>query len=219
MKAHALLNGEISVENVSKSFKGQLVLDKLSFHVPAASKVLLVGPSGVGKSTLLRIIAGLELPDEGKIYIGGKLVSDSRWTLEPHRRNIGFVFQNPTLWPHMTIRENIMFGLSSLVPDVAVQRVNTLLEQAQIRHVVDKYPDQISGGEAKRAALIRSIAPHPGFLLVDEPFANLDCPTKDVLLEFLLQTVEELKMTLLYVTHDAQEVQRIGGKVISLPRC
>lgn len=209
----------IVVKNISKSFKNQRVLDNLSFEIPAASTAVLVGPSGVGKSTLLRIIAGLEPPDAGEVYLKGRLVSDNRRQLAPHLRNLGFVFQNPTLWPHMTIRENLLFGLSSMPQDAAAQRVQYLLEQAQIVHIAEKYPDQISGGEAKRAALLRSMAVYPRFLLVDEPFANLDGETKSLILEFLRRMVKELDMTMLYVTHDAEEIQQLGGKIIRLSRC
>lgn len=206
----------IVVKNLTKAFRGQTVLDNVSFCAPDGSRALLVGPSGAGKSTLLRIIAGLALPDAGEVYLGGRLASTPVWSLEPRRRDVGFVFQNPTLWPHMTVTDNIMFGLAEKPQQAARQHVQALLAKAMISHIAHKYPDQISGGEAKRAALLRSIAPGPRFLLVDEPFANLDDATKKTLLDFLLAMIGECRMTLLYVTHDAGEVKHVGGEIVSL---
>ena len=206
----------IVVKNLTKAFRGQTVLDSVSLCAPAGSRVVLVGPSGAGKSTLLRIIAGLALPDAGEVYLGGRLASTPERSIEPRQRDVGFVFQNPTLWPHMTVTDNIMFGLAEQPQQAARQQVQALLAKARISHIAHKYPDQISGGEAKRAALIRSIAPGPRFLLVDEPFANLDGATKQALLEFLLTMVDECGMTLLYVTHDADEVRHVVGTVVAL---
>lgn len=206
----------IDVRNLEKSFGGQRVLTQVNLCLPAGGKAVLVGPSGAGKSTLLRIIAGLELPDAGEVYLHGRLATTPAWSLEPCQRDLGFVFQQPTLWPHMTVRENILFGLARLPRQEAVQRVAALLAQAGISQAGDKYPEQLSGGEAKRAALVRSIAPRPRILLVDEPLANLDELNKGRLLELVLELVEDFRMTLLYVTHDATEVARIGGSLVCL---
>ena len=210
------MTGEIVVKNLVKSFQGQKVLEQVSFEAPSCSRMLLLGPSGAGKSTLLRIIAGLDLPDDGEIYVGGELASTSAWGLAPNRRNLGFVFQNPTLWPHMTVEENVLFGLANQPRREAQQHAAALLAKARIGHVAAKYPDQISGGEAKRAALVRSIAPCPKSLLVDEPFANLDGATKMTLLEFLLTITDEFQMTLIYVTHDDDEAARVSGQIVRL---
>ena len=210
------MSGGIIVKRLAKSFQRQKVLEEVSFELPGRSRMLLLGPSGAGKSTLLRIIAGLDLPDAGEIYLEGELASTSSWCLAPNRRNLGFVFQNPTLWPHMTIEENILFGLANQPRREAKQHAAALLEKARISHVAAKYPDQISGGEAKRAALVRSIAPCPRILLVDEPFANLDAATKMTLLAFLLAITDEFQMTLIYVTHDAEEAERVGGQIVRL---
>jgi iron(III) transport system ATP-binding protein len=206
----------IWVKDVSKSFGGQTVLKGVGLDAIPGSKTVIVGPSGVGKSTLLRIIAGLELPDGGEVYLGGKLVSSNKWMLEPRRRDVGFVFQNPTLWPHMTVLENVLFGLARWPKKEAEQLAMELLKQAQIGQIADKYPDQISGGEAKRASLVRSIAPRPRYLMVDEPFANLDDATKHILLGFMMEMVVEFEMTLVYVTHSSEEIESVGGTVVRL---
>jgi len=202
--------------NLTKAFQQQVVLEQVDIDVSPGSTTVLAGPSGVGKTTLLRIIAGLELPDKGEVYLSGALATTSKWSLEPWRRDLGFVFQNPTLWPHMTVKENILFGLEGLPRLEAEGRATELLEQAGISGIAPKYPDQISGGEAKRVALVRSLAPRPRYLLVDEPLVNLDKPTKDGILEFLLAKVAEFQMTMLYVTHDADEIARIGGRIVTL---
>ena len=216
MVSDAGIHDQIMVKNLVKSFQRQKVLEQVSFAVPARGRVLLLGPSGAGKSTLLRIIAGLDLPDAGEVYLTGELASTSSWALAPNRRNLGFVFQNPTLWPHMTVAENVLFGLVNQPRREAQQHVAALLDKARISHVADKYPDQISGGEAKRAALVRSIAPCPKILLVDEPFANLDAATKMTLLAFLLAMTDAFHMTLVYVTHDADEAAQVGGQIVRL---
>ncbi|RNC29299.1 MAG: Sulfate/thiosulfate import ATP-binding protein CysA [Candidatus Dichloromethanomonas elyunquensis] len=206
----------IRVKDVSKSFGGQTVLKGVNLDAARGSKTVIVGSSGAGKSTLLRIIAGLELPDGGEIYLGGKLASSNQWMLEPRRRDVGFVFQNPTLWPHMTVLENILFGLARLPRKEAEQLAVELLQQARIGQIADKYPDQISGGEAKRVSLVRSIAPRPRYLMVDEPFANLDNATKQILLGFLMDRVAAFGMTLIYVTHSSEEVEIVGETVVRI---
>ena len=216
MASDANVRGGIIVKKLVKLFQRQKVLDEVSIEVPGCSRMLLLGPSGAGKSTLLRIIAGLDLPDAGEVFLGGELASTSAWCLEPNRRNLGFVFQTPTLWPHMTVEENVLFGLANQPRREAKQHAAALLEKARISHVAAKYPDQISGGEAKRAALVRSIAPCPRILLVDEPFANLDAATKMALLAFLLAMTDEFQMTLIYVTHDDDEASRVGGQIVRL---
>lgn len=216
MAEDKVTNDGIIASNICKSFQDQRVLNGVSFVVPRGGRVVLAGPSGAGKSTILRIIAGLILPDDGQVYLGGELVSTSTWAMEPRRRQMGFVFQSPTLWPHMTVMENTLFGLSQLAKEEALEHAAALLAKARISHIAGKYPDQISGGEAKRAALVRSIAPCPRYLLVDEPLSNLDDETKARLLEFTLAMVEEYSMTLVYVTHDTNEGKRVDGKIVHI---
>ena len=216
MAEDKVTNDGITVSNIYKSFRDQKVLQGISFAVPCGGRAVLVGSSGAGKSTLLRIIAGLILPDDGQVYLGGELVSTSTWGIEPRRRQMGFVFQSPTLWPHMTVVDNILFGLSQQEKKEALEHAAALLAKARISYIAGKYPDQISGGEAKRAALVRSIAPCPRYLLVDEPLSNLDDDTKARLLEFTLAMVEEYKMTLVYVTHDTNEGKKVDGQIVRI---
>lgn len=206
----------LSVRNISKAFGPTQILTNVSFHVPPAAKLLITGPSGAGKTTLLRIIAGLESPDEGEVFIAGRRVTAKNETLAPHRRGIGFVFQSPALWPHMTVRENIAFGLASLPEAAAKQRIAELLEKAGLQRLETRYPHQISGGEAKRVSLLRSLAPQPQCLLLDEPFSNLDRQTKTALLSYVLETTAALKISLIFVTHDEYEVETVAGPVYSL---
>ncbi|MCX7779905.1 MAG: ABC transporter ATP-binding protein [Negativicutes bacterium] len=209
----------IKAVNITKVFGSVKVLSEVSLHVGRAESLVVMGPSGSGKTTLLRIIAGLERPDAGEIYLDGSLVSTNKWRLAPHLRNIGFVFQTPALWPHMTIRENIIFGLGSIPKRQALERADHLLETAGILHTANRFPGQISGGEAKRAAIVRSIAPKPAIILMDEPLVNLDAKVKNQLFEYILKVTAAERTTLVYVTHDAAEAAKISGNILYMRGC
>lgn len=206
----------IAVNQLTKAYGDTKIIDGMSFELPAATSMVVVGPSGSGKTTLLRLIAGLETPDSGEIYSNGMLVSRGGWALEPHRRGIGFVFQSSALWPHMTVAENILFGLKALPRNEARQRTEELLAEASLTHLKNRYPDQISGGEARRVAILRSLAPRPASLLMDEPLTNLDAKLKDKLLLFIKETVKRTGSSLIYVTHDAGEASQLAEQVLSL---
>ena len=200
----------VSVKNLSKKYGKTEILKDLNFSVAKNEHLSIIGPSGCGKTTLLRIIAGLEVPDTGEVYINEKVVTSSKLVVEPYKRNIGFVFQTPALWPHMTVEQNIMFGLESYSKNDAIDRINELLECTAITHLAKRYPDEISGGEAKRVSIARSLAPRPICLLMDEPLTNLDSQLKESVLQYLMDEIQKTKTTLIYVTHDQDEADRIS---------
>jgi len=206
----------ILLKQISKHFGAVTAVNKVSLEAPANSSLVILGPSGSGKTTLLRMIAGLEIPDEGEIYIDGTLASRSAWAIEPHKRGLGFMFQSSALWPHMTVAQNIMFGLHGISRNEAGQRLHELLENVLLTGLERRYPHQISGGEARRVALARTLAPKPPGLLLDEPLTNVDAELKSKLLLYIKQTVARTKACLIYVTHDNAEAAQISGRVLTL---
>ena len=202
--------------NLRKNFGGSDIFRDLCFAVEPGERLVIAGPSGCGKTTLLRVLAGLELPEQGEIWLDGILATNSKGALAPHRRDMGFVFQNSALWPHMTVKENIAFGLNALTGQEREIRITALLEQAGLGEYGGRYPHQLSGGEARRVSLLRSLAPHPRYLLMDEPFTNLDRRLKTSLLEYVLESVAAIGAALVYVSHDEEEVRTVGGEVLLL---
>lgn len=206
----------IAVEQVTKVYGKVTALDGISLEIPEGSSTVILGPSGSGKTTLLRLIAGLEIPDHGAIYISGSLASKPGWAQAPHKRGLGFVFQAPALWPHMTVTQNIMFGLYGIPREEARKRLQDLLEKTSLTGLERRYPHQISGGEARRVALARSLAPQPRYLLMDEPLTNLDPDLKEKMLSLIKVEVSQAGISLVYVTHDREEARQIAGHMYIL---
>ena len=206
----------IEVRELSKSFGDVRVLDHVTFNVPASDSLVILGPSGSGKTTLLRLIAGLEIPDQGEIFINGEPASEPGRVLSPYRRGIGFVFQTPALWPHMTVAKNILFGLNGMLKRDASNRLDELLVQTGLTGLKHRYPSQLSSGQARRVALARTLAPKPRCLLMDEPLTNLDPDLKGQLLAMIKKNVGQERTCLLYVTHDAEEARGISERVLVL---
>ncbi len=206
----------IKVSQLTKSLGSVKAVDNISFNVSDNDSLVVFGPSGSGKTTLLRLISGLEVPDNGEIYIDDVLASKNDWILEPHKRNLGFVFQAPTLWPHMTVARNILFGLNDLPKQEARNRLRKVLEQTSLTGLEHRYPHQISGGEARRVALARTLAPRPKYLLLDEPLTNLDRELRKELLSLVKSTVKNNKQSMIYVTHEIDEAELISEKVLFL---
>jgi molybdate transport system ATP-binding protein len=179
---------------------------------------ILLGHSGAGKTTLLRCIAGLCNPEEGRIALGDQLLFDSgrKIAIESSRRNVGFVFQDLALFPHLTVIENVAYGLRRLTPAERSQRVNSIMESFQIAHLQNRFPREISGGEQQRAALARSLVTEPCVLLLDEPLSSLDVQTKSGIIDDLRMWNETRRIPMLYVTHNHEEVFALGEQVISL---
>jgi iron(III) transport system ATP-binding protein len=167
---------------------------------------------------LLRLIAGLEVPDSGEIFLGGERVSRARTILvPPHRRGIGFAFQTPALWPHLTVLDNVLFGLHSLPKDSARSRAEEALASMGALHLSSRKPSDLSGGEARRVSLARALAPRPRFLLLDEPLTHLDNDAKADLTSRLLEAFRSNKTTVLCVTHDPVEASSLGGNIFRFP--
>lgn len=203
----------LSIRNLVRRRDDRSIFDGFDLDVASGAHLSICGPSGCGKSTLLRAIAGLDVPETGTISISGQVVSGAGQWVPPHLRNIGFVFQTPALWPHMTVAENIRFGLHGMEKQQAEDRMKCLLAQFSITSLQHRHPDEISGGEARRTSIARSMAPKPALLLLDEPMTHLDEDLKDDALDFLMEEARESGTTLLFVTHDASEALRIS------PRC
>ena len=201
----------ILVRNVSKRFGDFTALDDVSLDVEGGSLTALLGPSGSGKSTLLRIIAGLEIPDTGEILISGADATD----LKPQKRNVGFVFQHYAAFKHMTVRDNIGFGLSVRKrPKAEIRdRVDELLRLVQLEAFGHRYPAQLSGGQRQRMALARALAPKPEVLLLDEPFGALDARVRTELREWLRRLHEEVHVTTIFVTHDQAEAMDVASQI------
>jgi sulfate transport system ATP-binding protein len=204
----------VRFENVSKGYGKFPAAKDVSFEVPKGDLFSLLGPSGSGKSTLLRILAGLIVPESGKVFIGDKDVTD----LPPQKRDIGFVFQHYALFKHMTVRENVGFGLSvrHAKRETIDARVTELLEKVRLADKGERYPSELSGGERQRVALARAMAPNPSVLLLDEPFAAVDAGVRAELREWLLRIHEADPITTLLVTHDQQEALELSDEVVVL---
>ena len=196
---------QIQVENLTKAFKAYKALDNVSVSVGHGELLALLGPSGCGKTTLLRIIAGLDFPDQGVIRFDGTDVQ----TLSAKERNVGFVFQHYALFKHMTIFDNVAFGLKvrkrKLRPskEEIRERVMKLLGLVQLANLEDRYPHQLSGGQRQRVAIARALVTRPRMVLADEPTGNLDSRSGGEILQFMRHAVSDLHQTIVMVTHDA----------------
>ncbi len=206
----------IQIEHLSKYYGQQAVLDDVSLRIETGCIMILHGPSGAGKTTLLMAIAGLIPIDKGEIYLNGELVSAPNRFVSAHQREIGFVFQSPALWPHMTVERNIRFGIERLPAADRQARVNLLLELMDMLPLAGRYPHEISGGEAQRVAIARALAPRPRYLLMDEPLTNLDPALHANLVELIMEYVGDTKSTVLYVTHNEEERSTISGMKVYL---
>lgn len=206
----------LELRMVGKHFGMTPVLSDLSFTVGAGEIAALCGPSGCGKTTVLRLISGLEIPDRGEILIDGRLVSRAQWVLPPHERQIGCVFQEPRLWPHMTVRGNIGFPLVGWTRHERSARIAKVAQWTGLCGLLDRHPSGLSGGEARRVALARALAPRRRLLLMDEPLTNLDAVSAKSLLDAVLQAWQEEKFTLLYVTHHPAELQSLDARILTI---
>jgi sulfate/thiosulfate transport system ATP-binding protein len=204
----------ILVRNVSRSFGDFVALDDVSLEVDSGSLTALLGPSGSGKSTLLRIIAGLERPDAGQILLSGKDAT----ALTPQKRNIGFVFQHYAAFKHMTVHDNIAFGLKVRKrPKAEIRnRVDELLNLVQLEGLGNRYPSQLSGGQRQRMGLARALAPEPDVLLLDEPFGALDARVRAELREWLTRLHDVVHVTTVFVTHDQEEAMEVADQITLL---
>jgi sulfate transport system ATP-binding protein len=202
----------INVAKVSKHFDDVAVLKDVSLEIPSGSLTALLGPSGGGKTTLLRVIAGLEQPDEGRIEIEGAEAT----ALPPQRRGVGFVFQHYAAFKHMTVEKNVGFGLSirKRPKDEIRSRVRELLELVHLENFADRYPAQLSGGQRQRMALARALAVEPKVLLLDEPFGALDAQVRKELRAWLRRLHDQVHVTTVFVTHDQEEAMEVADEIV-----
>ena len=210
----------IEVKNIVKSFGDFRALDDVSLEFPTGKLVALLGPSGCGKTTLLRIIAGLEFADGGNVFLDGENASDRH----VRERQVGFVFQHYALFRHMTVFENVAFGLrvrkgKNRLPEPEIRRrVNELLDLVQLAWLRDNVPAQLSGGQRQRIALARALAVEPRVLLLDEPFGALDAQVRKELRRWLRNLHEELQITSIFVTHDQEEAMELADQIVVMNR-
>jgi ABC-type Fe3+/spermidine/putrescine transport system ATPase subunit len=206
---------EVVLERVSKVYRSVRAMDDVSFEVSRGSIFAIIGPSGCGKTTTLRVIAGLEIPDSGRIYIGGRDVTYEK----PYERGAVMVFQNYALWPHMTVFDNVAYGLKirrrrlGLSRADIERRVREVLELVGLAGLENRYPHQLSGGQQQRVALARALAVEPRVLLLDEPLSNLDAKLRIRMRSELKRIQREAGITMIYVTHDQEEAMSLADRI------
>ncbi|MCA1561636.1 MAG: ABC transporter ATP-binding protein [Acidobacteria bacterium] len=209
----------VSARNVTKRFATHRAVDNVTLDVAPSESVVILGPSGCGKTTLLRLIAGLEVPDTGEIWMGDVQVAGvNRSLVPPHRRQLGFVFQDLALWPHLTVGGNLQFVLDSLRVPRAEQseRIDEVLRLVRIEGFARRYPHELSGGEQQRVALARALVGRPRLLLLDEPLSSLDAELGSAMRGELVRLQRALALTTVYVTHDREDAAVLADRVIEM---
>ena len=202
----------LEIRDMSRRFAGRVAVDGVSLQVMAGQVTCLLGPSGCGKSTTLRLIAGVDMQDAGEIHVDGRLICDTVFRIPPERREIGLMFQDFALFPHLDVARNVAFGLSG---PKAVQRarVEALLDRVGMSRHIDRYPHELSGGEQQRVALARALAPRPKVMLMDEPFSGLDDRLRDDIRDETLDVLKAEGTAVLLVTHEPAEAMRMADEI------
>ena len=208
----------IELKDIGRTFGAVQALAGISMRIADGARLAVLGPSGGGKTTLLRLIAGLDIPDTGEIRIDDAVVSRVGWVRPPHLRAIGFVFQKPCLWPHMTVAQNVLFAIAALSRPERQNRLDDVLGMTGLAQLAGRFPGELSGGEERRAALARAIATRPRILLMDEPLTNLDPDARNAMLQLIGSTADRHKSTLVYVTHDRSEADAVASEIVRLDR-
>lgn len=206
----------LSVKSIVKSFGNTKVLKDVSFEMNSTSRLALIGKSGSGKTTMLRIIAGLEIPDSGDVIISGNILNSKQEFVKPEKRNIGYVFQNHSLFPHLNVFDNIVFGINKTSKKDKKQIAQQYLSMLGLEDKLMSFPHQLSGGEKQRISIIRSLAAKPKLLLLDEPFSNLDKNTKEKLKHDLKQILDHEQLPTIMITHDAEDSFDLADETILL---
>lgn len=201
----------LEIENLSKSFESKFeVVSDCTFNIQAGNICAIVGESGSGKTTLFRLIAGLERPDKGTIRINGALMSSDKFIRDIKDRNVGLVFQDFSLFPHLTVKENIEFGLNKNKDE----KVEKLLEIIKMENFPNRYPNELSGGQQQRVSLARSLAMDPDLLLLDEPFSSLDTQLKSKIRQELRDIIKKIGISSVFITHDIIDALEIADEII-----
>lgn len=208
----------LNITNMSFKYKNskQDNIQNFNLRIKRGEIISILGESGSGKSTVLRIIAGLESAYKGSIEIDGNIVYSDTVFVEPERRGVGMVFQDYALFPHMTVFKNVMFGLKNMDKISKDKRVMEMLELVNMAEYKYKYPHQLSGGQQQRVALARAIAPKPSILLLDEPFSNLDSHLQERIRNELKQIIQKANITSIFVTHDKEDARALADRVVFL---
>lgn len=203
----------LEIRKLRRAFDGRAVVDDVSLQIQPGQVTCLLGPSGCGKSTTLRMIAGVEMQDSGEIYVDGNLICDTIFRIPPERREIGLMFQDFALFPHLSVADNVAFGLKSGTKAEKRVRVEELLDRVDLTSFIDGYPHQLSGGEQQRVALARALAPKPKIMLMDEPFSGLDNRLRDGIRDETLTILKEQDTAVLLVTHEPDEAMRMADEI------
>ncbi|MFN8680334.1 ABC transporter ATP-binding protein [Paracoccus sp. P2] len=204
----------LALDGISRRFGNVAALEDVSLSVARGEVICLAGQSGCGKSTLLRVIAGIERPDHGRVLLDSREMSGLHAYVEPEERNIGFMFQDYALFPHLSVTDNILFGLKRLDRAAARARCREIIERLGLERLAQRFPHMLSGGEQQRVALARALAPQPQILLMDEPFSNLDRGLRDGIRADTIALLRELGTTVIMVTHDPEEALSSGDRVV-----
>lgn len=210
----------VEIKELSFRYKNSSVDNVKDFNLEMAQGEVtcILGESGSGKSTVLRLIAGLEFPIKGQIQINGKMLFDQDVFVLPEKRGIGMVFQDYALFPHMTVEENIRFGLKDLSKQEKTGRVKEMLELVHLEEYAKRYPYELSGGQQQRVAIARAVAPKPSILLLDEPFSNLDAHLRQSIREELGRILKDTGITSIFVTHDREDARSIADQIVILEK-
>ena len=205
----------LRAENITKSYDKVEAVKVITLHVAPGEVLAMLGPSGSGKTTLLRLIAGFERPDAGIVSIEGIDVSSPMKMIAPSKRNLSMIFQDLALWPHMTVKQHIEFVLmkDKLPKNVLNSEVTTILDQVSLNGHNSRYPHELSGGEKQRLAIARALASHAKYLLMDEPFSNLDSILKEELQDLVIKLKNSLHMGIIYVTHNIEEALVLADSI------
>ena len=206
----------VELKNLTKRYGSTAVVNDISQHIAHGSLVCLLGPSGCGKTTTLRLIAGFVEPTAGEIHVGDKLLSSAARTLPPERRNMSMIFQSYALWPHMTVADNVAYGLKLRKLDRAViaQKVGAMLATTKLEALAERYPGELSGGQQQRVALARALIVEPETLLLDEPLSNLDANLREEMRFEVRRLHDEYRYTTIYVTHDQSEAMTAADVIV-----
>ena len=206
----------LQLEGLTKRYPGVISVDRVDLDVEPGEFICLLGPSGCGKTTTLRMIAGFIEPDEGRILVGGKVVSQPGSAVPPERRNMGMIFQSYAVWPHMTVRDNVAYGLRmrGTPPEERDRRTDGALRATKLHELAHRYPSELSGGQQQRVALARALAPNPDILLLDEPLSNLDANLRAEMRLEIRRLHDEFHDTSIYVTHDQLEAMTMADRIV-----